>query len=111
MPVFRRLVRAGHHYNKLSPRIVHGEVRNYFVHPSADGHFKPFREIALYGQATLRAEHFGELIERLAESVRRLVEDHRATLLAQCLQACPPTLLGRQEPLEAEAIRRQTRHY
>ena len=67
MPVFRRLVRAGHHYNKFSARIVHGEVWNYFIYLSAEGLLEALRDLARDGYATLRTEHFRELLEGLQQ--------------------------------------------
>lgn len=108
MPVFRRLVRAGHHYNKLSARIVHGEVWNYFIELSAHRFLEAFGNLPRDGCTPLWPEHFGQLCERLQQSVGRLVEDQRTSFLAQSLEARLPTFLWRQETLETETIGRQT---
>ena len=65
--------------------------------------------LAADGCLALGAKHFCQLLQRFHEAERRLIDDHCMILFRQQLQACLPTFLLRQEPLEIEPFARQAR--
>ena len=67
-----------------------------------------FRDFAAHRGGAVAAKHFGKLLQRLEQSERRLVENHRSLLVGKGGKACGATLLLREEALEAETVAGKT---
>ena len=77
------------------------------------GERTPHRLLELLGQLARHrnrafgSENLGELLERLRQAIRRLVENHRALLAGELPQTLRPSFLGRQKTLETKTIARE----
>ena len=78
---------------------------------ASDVFFMHLGDLPGHADLPVRAKHLGELLERLEQSVGRLIEDHGACLVLQTLQSRLPSLLLWQETLKAETVAGQSRRH
>ena len=64
--------------------------------------------LATDADRTVSTEILGKLLQRLHQTIGRLIENHGPLLVLQCSQLCLPALLLRQKALEGKAVARQS---
>ena len=100
---------ASQHDDDLASRFCSLEMSDNLFECASDVFFMYLRDLPGHADLPVCAEHLGKLLERLQQSIGRLIEDHGTCLVLQTLQSRLPSFLLWQEALEAETVAGQPR--
>ena len=97
---------TGYHNNTFASWLILCIMSNDLLKRITECLLMQFGDFPAHRDSTLRAKYFGHLRQRLYQSERRLIENHRPGLDSQFGQTGGTTFLLRKESFKGETVAR-----